>query len=291
MFSFLRLTKTARTSNREKAASVKLNLEALEGRTLLSGFVDNFEAPTLNSFWNVSHTQAGSITFPSTAQAHSGRQSVQFNSTQANDKSIQLGHTFASPVFGQFSVWIYDNGAHQASSNYISLYCYNTHLGAHAGILTFDYDLGPSNGGSYYVDTKPNVVNTGVVRSTGWHQFTIDTAPGLVKYSIDGGQVYSQADQLPFDQVTIQMFGPSWRPAWVSYFDDFSFVESTPVISPTTPTWNTAQGGVDLGYTVSDSPVTQATTEALYWSSSDKFADCRSNQAVAQPEFLKLLIS
>lgn len=41
-------------------------------------FADNFESPTLDPFWSTNLT-AGSVTFPSTGQAHGGAQSVKFN--------------------------------------------------------------------------------------------------------------------------------------------------------------------------------------------------------------------
>src|SRR5438105_2092033 len=115
MFSFRQSTRLPKRRNRPIPAGWKPRLEALEDRTLLSGFVDNFEGPALNSFWSTSN-QSGSISFPSAAQAHSGQQSVQFNSVQGSQqKTIQLQHAFASPVFGTFSVWMYDTGAGQLS--------------------------------------------------------------------------------------------------------------------------------------------------------------------------------
>src|SRR5262249_39616758 len=150
----------------------------------------NFEAPTLNPFWNFTYTQAGSIIFPSTSQAHSGKQSVQFNSNNSNYKDIEIGHNFSSPTFGTFSVWVYDSGAQQVSSNSIHFECHNTQLGTGIGIRTYDYDLGPNdnNGGSYYIDSSSHTsgwVNTGIVRSSGWHRFSIMAGPGQITCSID----------------------------------------------------------------------------------------------------------
>jgi hypothetical protein len=59
--------------------SRKPQLEVLENRMVPSGFQDGFEAPTLDSFWSKT-TSSGSIAV-TTAQAHGGSQSVQFNST------------------------------------------------------------------------------------------------------------------------------------------------------------------------------------------------------------------
>ena len=60
-------------------------------------FADDFEGSTLDPFWTP-HAQSGSITFPSTAQAHSGSQSIQFNSIQgAERKNIGIEHDLAKP--------------------------------------------------------------------------------------------------------------------------------------------------------------------------------------------------
>src|SRR5216684_3153869 len=89
-------------SNKSRNIRRKPCLEVLEDRIALSGFVDNFEGPTLNPFW-AQYARSGSITFPSTAQVHSGSQSVQLNSTNTGrDKYISLEHTFAQPVYGRF---------------------------------------------------------------------------------------------------------------------------------------------------------------------------------------------
>jgi len=50
-------------------------------------------------------------------------------------------------------------------------------------------------------------------------------------------------------------------------------VATKPDIAPTSLTWNTTQGGVDFSYEVSNNPVATDTTVAIYWSSSEKFAD------------------
>lgn len=56
-----------------------------------------------------------------------------------------------------------------------------------------------------------------------------------------------------------------------------------PNITPASLTWNTVQAGVDFGYKVSGAALTQDTTAALYWSSSDKFADAIGGPVYSTP--------
>jgi len=56
--------------------------------------------------------------------------------------------------------------------------------------------------------------------------------------------------------------------------DDFSFgpvVSQQPDLAATSLTWDTAQGGVDFGYSVKDAALTQDTKAALYWASGTTF--------------------
>ncbi len=216
------------TKGRDRVRSRRSpRLEQLEQRTLMAGFTDNFEGPALDPFWSPSAV-SGSITFPSTAQAHSGNQSVQFNSTyNTGQKNITLAHDFASPIFGEASVWIYDTGADVASSNYIQLTIEDTTNGGGKGayLNAWDYDAGPSNGGDYVfgVSGRIDYQFTGIDRTQAWHQFRIDSEPDSLSLAVDGITVYTGAGGVPFNQVKLQMYGPTWRPAWVSYFDDFEF--------------------------------------------------------------------
>jgi hypothetical protein len=54
-------------------------------------------------------------------------------------------------------------------------------------------------------------------------------------------------------------------------FDADIQVISEAKIVPTTPTWNSSDGGVDYGYTISGANLSQATTVALYWASTTSF--------------------
>lgn len=132
-------------------------------------FSDGFEAATLNSFWSI-RQDAGSITFPSTTQVHSGQQSVQFNSVaDAGQKTIELKHTFAAPQYGTASVWVFDSGADLTSGNYIRLYVANTERETSAALYTTDYDLGAADGGNYYFNVDGTSTSSSVDRTCAWH--------------------------------------------------------------------------------------------------------------------------
>ncbi len=201
-------------------------------------FSDDFEGSSLNPFWSTLQTTppTGFITFPSTVQAHSGSQSVQFNTQSTpNEKDVGLLHNFSSLGYGQASVWVYDTGANVSSSNYLTFYLYNQTTGVGAVLNTRDYDLGPGNGGEYGYDL-PDGSNhfTTIDRTLAWHQWSISSLPGSLTLAVDGTTVYSGNAGMAFDSVKMEMFAPGFRPNWVSYWDDFS-VSFTPLGSSTVP--------------------------------------------------------
>src|SRR5205823_4114930 len=106
-------------------------------------------------------------------------------------------------------------------------------------IITFDYDLGPTNGGNYYVrgfDGKQ--INSGIDRTLGWHQFTIDCKPNVLSISIDGQKIVSANNSSSIDWISLEMSGASSRPPGVTYFDDFEFTEYSLVdLAPTSLAW------------------------------------------------------
>jgi hypothetical protein len=189
-------------------------------------FADGFEAPTLDPFWST-FIQGGSITL-SKAQAHSGVQSAQFSSFDTgSNKYEQLFHNFASPTYGQTSVWIYDTGAGVASSNYIGFAV--TSPSFSAGLTTFDYGFaggGPGRGDQYdYFDEPivPNSLATGINRTLAWHQYQIIDTPQSLSLMVDGMTVYTRAGGTPFTQVLLYSQAPGFRPAFTQYYDDFAF--------------------------------------------------------------------
>ena len=126
---------------------------------------------------------------------------------------------------------MFDTGAGVSSSNYLALELtrltgtYEQQL-----IVGYDYDLGPANGGNYYVG--PGDINSGVDRTRTWHEFTIDSTPNSLMFYIDGILVRTEPNGFAFDHLYLTMFAPAFRPAWTGYFDDVSFVEYAPTPTP-----------------------------------------------------------
>ncbi len=272
MIQFPGRKRLSRTAARRAASRTRLALEVLEGRAMLAAFTDDFESGTLDPFWSTNQT-AGSISFPSTTQAHSGSQSARFNSTQfAGDKRIELYHVFPTPVFGRVSVWMFDTGADVSSSNYLGMYVLNQSTEG-AGFQANDYDLGPSNGGSYLANSfGASQINTGVDRTQSWHLLTIDTTPQTQTMSIDGLQVVTAPNSTPLTEVHLFMSGPTWRPAWTVYFDDFEFSpfqQAQPDILATGLTID--HGQVTAQWEVGGAELPADTSVALYWSQDDVF--------------------
>jgi hypothetical protein len=69
------------------------------------------------------------------------------------------------------------------------------------------------------------------------------------------------------------MAAPNWRPAWTSYWDDFSFQEYTePVdLKANSITFNRALGGIDISYSVIGGDLPRGATFGLYWSTDSVF--------------------
>ena len=197
--------------------------EALEPRQMLSGngFSDDFEAPVLNSFWS-KREDSGSVVFPGVNRSHSGGQSVQMLSTaNTGQKEINLHHNFASPVHGTFSIWFYDTGADVTSSNYLQFWLDGPNSTG-ASLVGDDYDFGDSY--------KAQGAYTGIDRTQAWYNFSIEATPTEVRYRIDGSLVRVDNNGLDVTGVTFSMRGPTWRPAWETNFDDFSYTPLVPDI-------------------------------------------------------------
>jgi hypothetical protein len=278
MFTRLATLRTWSKGRNHKQRSCKPLVETLEDRNVPSGFIDGFEGPSLDPFWNHKTQVSGTIA-PTTALPHSGQQSLQMQTVNtSSNKYLFLGHNFADPTYGRVEVWVYDNGADVSSSNYLFLTLYNSAENKRAFIGTFDYDLGAGNGGDvYYFNNwapqhSSGGIRSGIDRTQGWHHWEIESTPQHQVLSIDNQVVYSSAAGLSFDQLHISTSGPSWRPPWNGFFDDFAFVEyGDPDLAPTALAWNPAQGGVDFGYKVRGADLTEDTTAALFWSADDKF--------------------
>jgi hypothetical protein len=188
-------------------------------------YQDGFEAPTLDPFWSTI-LQSGSITL-STAMAHSGQQSAQFTSVDTGQlKDLYLFHDFATPLYGTVSVWFFDTGAGQPSSNYVGLELDMSHTDFRPRLYASDYDL-PGNGDTYNWGMNSQAAYASSVPRTGaWHEFTIEDTAQSLALLVDGTIVHTESGGTPFDHVQIWTGGPSWRPAWTYYVDDFSLVGS-----------------------------------------------------------------
>jgi hypothetical protein len=200
-------------------------------------FFDDFEGPTLNPFWST-YERSGLVVFPSTTHAHSGIQSLELRSLMTgNQKNIDVYHTFDTPQFGYWSVWLFDTGADEPSSNYATLSVYNTQLHWKASIGVFDYDHGPINGGAYVYSHPNGDAHSSVDRTYNWHEFVIESTPDILQFRVDGTPIYTGQGGYAFDQVALDIHAPSWRPAWSYSWDDFEFRSRNSVPEP---------GGVSL---------------------------------------------
>ena len=207
-------------------------------------FTDPFNGSTLDPFWNANVQQEGYITFPSAAEVLPGcSQSVQFNSAGSADW-VSLTHNFPGMTYGDASVWFYDTAAvpYTQGAYYTLLLGTQNPAGFFpttcASLFTQNYDF-PGNGDTYWYHV--NWTNgesldsaSSVERTQGWHEYEIDDTATSLTMSVDGVLVYSASGGVPFNAVTLGMFG-AYAP--VTYWDDFSFNgDPAPVPEPGTLT-------------------------------------------------------
>lgn len=184
------------------------------------GFVDTFESTTLDPFW-IPLTTNGSIVpdFGGTVYCGAGAAKLVTNGPPGNgvNQGATLFHAFAGGAYGRLSVWMYDVNGSASSSNYVNLWC------PPFGIGIRDY-----NTGTFDVTTPGGSFSAPVVRSTGWHHLVVEATPTTESVSIDGVLVHTGPGGQPFLEAQLEMHAPAWRPAWVSYFDDFSWTPWSP---------------------------------------------------------------
>lgn len=89
MFDLIRSFGSRANLRRPQPRSAVIRVECLEDRLTPTGFVDNFESPTLDPFWR-EFGQSGSVTFPSTVNPHTGAQSVQFNTVNTANRRTSV---------------------------------------------------------------------------------------------------------------------------------------------------------------------------------------------------------
>ena len=203
-----------------------------EATAELISFSDDFEGGTLDPFWTVTVGGGPSATHSATLSPGTGvdgSQSLKLETTNTGtNKVVYISHTFATPIYGTVSVRMNDTGAGLSSSNYIALHLITLGSGVAGDFHTMDYDLGAGNGGEYaYIPPVESGVPgaySSVERTPGWHQFTIEILPDSATFWIDDIEVYAGPNPTGqrFDYVRLNMNAPTWRPAFVSYFDDFT---------------------------------------------------------------------
>jgi hypothetical protein len=183
-------------------------------------FSDNFEGATLNPYWTASNNNGGLITFPANDLAHSGTQSLKFQSiaTGGPEYSAQVSHTYSTPTFGTFQVWMYDSYPGNNDGNYglLTLGQDSAHGGRGVSVGIMDFD-----GASYWVggDVTQSLSHT---RTLGWHLLSIVDLPNQLTVSVDGIVGYS-ASGYAIELVSLNQFAPSWRQSGLSTnWDDFS---------------------------------------------------------------------
>ena len=197
---------------------------------------DSFEDGPAIRQWTVSYpygTLTGSIG-RSTAVAHSGTHSVGFTSASGGQRAMGLERRLASASKGTFSIWFYD-----AAPNAQTLYEQftlrsSTQPNVSATLGTQDYDaycytasLSDAAGNAFGPNANcgiyPQLSTTAVHRSVGWHLLSIRVGGDRTELSIDRVVVLSTRANLAFDTVSLNVFGPWWRPNTVAYYDDYSF--------------------------------------------------------------------
>lgn len=190
---------------------------------------DDFEATTLNPFWSLSFSR-GLATFPYTAQAHSGLQSIELRGLE--DGNAHLAHSLV-PSYGQVSLWVYDTGSSLTTGSYFSLNLGGVLLGTIRNPLLpdpaqYQFHISPPSGG----ENTP-VFTSPIDRTAGWHQFGVNSQLDSLSITIDGTQVYSGAGGHPISLLDFAVITTPGHPAWSYYFDDFQ-ANLTPVPEPST---------------------------------------------------------
>jgi hypothetical protein len=173
-------------------------------------FSDGFESAALNAFWQT-FTLNGVIVPGNTSQVHSGAASVLLLPTSpSGQKNLNLLHNFATPLYGQATLWFYDT---PSANNYVSFI-----LRGAGQLVIQDWD----HTHLFFVPAGADAVTTPTQRSAGWHKLTISSQLDSVIMKVDDQIQYTGPGGKPFDRVEFEIHGPSnMSPMW---FDDFELV-------------------------------------------------------------------
>lgn len=187
------------------------------------GFYDNFEAPVLDSFWEVSANRGGTVALVGD-RYHSSGQAVRLEIPTSNALAAII-HELPRSTQGTFSVWLYETRPTQQ-------YCYFELLNRDVpegqpgfyltmGILDWD--------GNFYRVRDPGTtdgwVQTNIPRIVDrWRHFEIDIQPSQVTYRIDGTAVATFSGTYAASTVILSSFDGSGAGSFRFYFDDFSML-------------------------------------------------------------------
>jgi murein DD-endopeptidase MepM/ murein hydrolase activator NlpD len=185
---------------------------------------DSFEGSSIDPFWTL--TQHNGNAQLSSAQSHSGSQSVQLTAKGGGQVDVWLTHVFSESLQGTLSVWFFDTG----TGTYAGLYASDSTNPAY-GFASNVADWSPGYG-SPYIWHGPGVgeSRTSVMRTPGWHQLELDITPTGFSALVDGVITGSVSGSFTFDTVQLLVSGPSIT--GTSYFDDFQVREVATVPEP-----------------------------------------------------------
>ena len=193
-------------------------------------FSDSFEGTKIYPYWTLAEDY-GTITL-SKDQAYSGTHSLKLAATSAGgQRSLTAIHKLPAATKGTVSIAFYDY-APGTETLYEQLTLINSknpsEIAASVGTMDFDSECymagfpigtGPNANCGIY----PQQSTTAVKRTAGWHVLSISFGSAYVSISIDGTVVHSVEGNYTFDTISIGVYGPSYRPDTVAYFDDFAF--------------------------------------------------------------------
>jgi Lectin C-type domain len=213
--------------------SVKFRLEALEPRSLLS-------------------IDMGPIVNP--ANGHTYYRLSPSNWTEAEGEAVSLGGHLATIDDSQENTWVFDTFSQHGQ--------YGLWIGINDAAAFGQYVWSSGEPVAYtdWASGQPDhfVHRTGEVEHYG------------MIFVEEGGQTDVNTEEwndfanVAFENATVGGTGGVLQ----------GVVEvntARPDLAATSPTWNTAQGGVDYAYTISNADLPTATTAALYWSTAPTF--------------------
>jgi hypothetical protein len=223
---------------KRKILVAALGLGCMQLTAAVVSFSDGFEGATIDPFWQV--TQVNGTISTSTDVAYAGSRSAKFESTSGGQRSIDLRHDLGELMYGTVSVQFYDYApGQQTLYEHLGLYEPLSLTDSSVGVADYDANcylaaVGATGPGQI-CGSFPGVYTTSIGRTAGWHEFSISRSNTSISIRIDGTLVFTQAGDFPFQYVILNVFGPSFRPNTVVYWDNFQIdAQSASVPEPAT---------------------------------------------------------